>query len=95
MTMKRFALLLAAILPACTTSQLRADGQLFCEKASADGPIVFALATAIGAPVIVTDALSSVVADACALSQAIPVSPPAFAVPTVAVPLTNGNLASK
>lgn len=53
-----------------------AAGQLFCAKATQSGPLVVALADAIGAPLVVTGRTASAVADACALIGAIPVTPP-------------------
>jgi len=52
-------------------------GQLFCAKATATGPIVVALADALGAPVVVTGRTATAVSDACAIIGAIPVTPPA------------------
>ena len=82
-----FACLLVPMLAACTTTQTQqatattgrvvTAGQLFCAKATTNGPLVVALADAAGAPVNVTGLASSVVADACAAINAIPVSPPA------------------
>ena len=65
------------------------DGQLFCAKATAYGPLVVALADAAGAPVVVTGAASSVVAAECAAIGAIPVTPPAnpATAPVVAAPV--------
>jgi hypothetical protein len=51
-------------------------GQLFCAKATQTGPLVVALADALGVPVVVTGRTASAVADACALIGAIPVTPP-------------------
>lgn len=51
-------------------------GQLFCAKATQSGPLVVALADALGAPVVVTGRTTSAVADACAIIGAIPVTPP-------------------
>jgi hypothetical protein len=51
-------------------------GQLFCAKATATGPLVVALADALGAPVVVTGRTASAVVDACAIIGAFPVSPP-------------------
>ena len=90
--------LIGAIAVACTPAQLQTaieDGQLFCAKATATGPLVFAVATAFGAPVVVTGALKATVAGVCGLEAAIPVAPPAnpAAAPVVAVAITNGALA--
>ena len=70
------ALLLAACTPAQKATALK-DGQLFCAKATVAGPLVFALADAAGAPVIVTGLASAVVKGDCAAIDAIPVTPPA------------------
>ena len=51
-------------------------GQLFCAKATQSGPLVVALADALGAPIVVTGRTASAVAAACALIGAIPVTPP-------------------
>jgi hypothetical protein len=63
-------------------------GQLFCAKATATGPLVVALADALGAPVVVTGRTASAVADACAIIGAVPVTPPGKPAdaPVVAVP---------
>jgi hypothetical protein len=73
----------------CAPSQLVANGQLYCAKTSADGPLIVALADALGAPVIVTGLAANVVAADCAAIDAIPVTPPAnpAAAPVVAVAL--------
>jgi hypothetical protein len=65
-------------------------GQEFCSKATADGPLVVALANSQGAPVAVTGLASSVVAAACAAwdAAAVPVSPPVVGVLTVAIPVS-------
>lgn len=67
------------------------NGQLFCAKATADGPLVVALADALGAPIIVAGRTASVVAADCALIEGTPVVPPPnpAAAPVVAVPLTS------
>jgi hypothetical protein len=52
-------------------------GQLFCAKATQTGPLVVALADALGAPVVVTGRTAAAVSDACAIIGAIPVTPPA------------------
>jgi hypothetical protein len=51
-------------------------GQLFCAKATQTGPLVVALADALGAPVVVTGRTAAAVSDACAIIGAIPVTPP-------------------
>ena len=94
-----FVALAGIALVGCTPAQQQtaiADGQLFCAKATATGPVVVALATMAGAPVVVTGAASTVVADACAIIGAIPVTPPAVpsAAPVVAVQIANGALAA-
>jgi hypothetical protein len=71
---------------ACTAAQLSSlgtstgntvkAGQLFCAEATATGPLVVALANAVGAPVKVTGQAAADVAAACALINAIPVTPP-------------------
>lgn len=76
----------------CSAAQQQsavAAGQLFCAKASVDGPLIVALADAFGAPVIVTGLASNVVAADCAAIDAIPVTPPPnpAAAPVVAVTL--------
>ena len=91
--------LVAAVAVACTPAQRQtaiADGQLYCAKATAAGPLVVALATMVGAPVVVTGAASAVVADACAIIGAIPVTPPPVpaTAPVVAVAITNGAIAA-
>ena len=75
------------LLDGCSTSQTAAfnttaanvvkDGQLFCAMETTTGPLTVALANAAGAPVKVTGQASADVAAACALINAIPVSPPA------------------
>ena len=85
-----YLLLPILVLAGCSPAQqarLVADGQLFCVKATADGPLVVALANAAGAPIIVTGMASSTVAADCALIAAIPVTPPVnqAAAPVVAV----------
>lgn len=83
-----------AALGACSASQVAttvADGQLFCAKATADGPLVVALSSIAGAPVIVTGLASATVAAACAAWDvaAVPVAPPASpaTAPIVAAPV--------
>lgn len=75
------AVLLASLvgLTACAAAlqaRVVAEGQLFCAKASATGPLVVALANAAGAPVIVTGMTAQSVTANCAIISAIPVSPP-------------------
>jgi len=67
-----------------------AKGQLFCARATADGPLVEALTDAVGVPVIVTGLAADVVAAACASVGGVPVSPPAAPAqaPVVAAPVT-------
>lgn len=82
--------LLVGVTTACTPSQLAAayaDGQLFCSRATTAGPLVVAIATTLGAPVLVTGLASGVVAAACKAwdAGAVPVSPPTTTVPTVAI----------
>jgi hypothetical protein len=90
----RFLIVPAALLlvSGCTAAQQQRDvaaGQLFCVKATVDGPLVVALADAAGAPVIVTGLAANIVANDCAAINAIPVTPPAnpAAAPVVAVAL--------
>jgi len=88
--MTRFIAVVAlASLAACTQTQKAVtDGQLFCARATQDGPLVVALTTALGVPFVVTNKTSTVVADACAAIDAVPVSPPAnpATAPVVAAP---------
>ena len=89
--------LIGAIAVACTPAQRQTaieDGQLFCAKATATGPLVFAVATALGAPIVVTGALKATVAGVCALEDAIPVVPPRTPAPVVAVSVQDGVLAN-
>lgn len=89
------ALFVLVALGGCTAAQLQTaavDGQLYCAKATAAGPLVVALANAAapGSPGIsVIGKASSAVAYACSKwdAAAEPVAPPATAVPTVAVKL--------
>jgi hypothetical protein len=79
-------------LAGCSTAQQQsavAAGQLYCAKASVDGPLIVALADALGAPVIVTGLAANIVAADCAAIGGIPVTPPAnpAAAPVVAVAL--------
>ena len=85
--MKKFALLAVLGLAACSATTLSklgvleqkavVDGQLFCAKATVDGPLVAALVNAAGVPVVVTNVASAVVAAECAAIGGVPVSPPA------------------
>ena len=72
-----------------TAQKVVAKGQLFCAKVTKDGPLIVALADALGAPIIVTGLASDVVSGACASINAIPVSPPAnpAQAPVVAAPV--------
>jgi hypothetical protein len=83
------SLLALAACSATTQTSAVTAGQLFCAKATADGPLVVALADAVGAPVVVTGLASAVVAADCAAINAIPVSPPAApaSAPTVSATL--------
>jgi hypothetical protein len=89
----KYALIAGACLAlaACSPSQQKtvAAGQLFCAQATATGPLVVALADAAGAPITVTNKASDVVAKACAVIGAIPVTPPPNPVqaPVVAAPI--------
>ena len=51
-------------------------GQLFCATATANGPLVVALADTSGVPVTATGKAAAWVSAACALIGAIPVAPP-------------------
>ena len=64
-------------------------GQLFCAKATPTGPLIVALATAVGVPVVVTGATSESVQIACAVIGGIPVSPP---VELTTVPVVAANV---
>jgi hypothetical protein len=67
------------LLLSCTPAEKQravADGQLFCRAATADGPVVVALADELGAPVIVTGLAAKTVAADCAAICAVPVPPP-------------------
>lgn len=91
--MKKFmflGLLAGSLVAGCTAAQLakvQTAGQLFCAKATADGPLVVAVVDTLGAPVVVTNVASAIVAAACKAwdSAAVPVSPPTGTVPTVAI----------
>jgi hypothetical protein len=77
---------------ACTPIQQQKTlvaGQLFCAKATIDGPLVVQVVDSLGAPLTVTDATAAAVQAVCASIHAIPVSPPANAVnaPIVAAPV--------
>lgn len=65
------------------------QGQAFCARATATGPLVVALADAAGVPISVTGRTASSVAAACAAVGAIPVSPPPnpSQAPVVAAPI--------
>ena len=88
-----FGVLSLSVLAGCSPAQqaqaerVVAAGQLFCAKATQSGPLVVALADALGAPVVVTGRTASAVADACAIIGAFPVSPPPVpaSAPVVAV----------
>lgn len=80
------------LLAGCSANQTNSAvvaGELFCAKATADGPLIVALADALGAPVIVTGLASAVVQADCAAIGAIPVTPPPnpAAAPVVAAPV--------
>lgn len=81
--MKHIALVAALGLAACSASQNSAvdravvAGQAFCAKVTALGPLVIALVDTAGIPITVTGKTAATVAAACALANAIPVSPPA------------------
>jgi hypothetical protein len=80
------ALWLAACSPAQQTKAV-VDGQMFCAKATATGPLVVAIADASGVPVSVIGMTSAAVQGVCATIAAIPVTPPVDpgAAPVVAV----------
>ena len=87
-----FPALAAASLAACTPAQQSkalADGQLFCALATAQGPLVVAIADVAGAPVSVIGMTKAAVDGVCAQLAAVPVTPPAnpTAAPVVAVAL--------
>lgn len=98
--MRHLPILLFIGLAGCTQAQLAsfqsgkanvvAEGQLFCAEETATGPLVVALADVSGAPVTATGKASSVVSAACAVINAVPVSPPPVPVqaPVVAAPVT-------
>lgn len=77
------ALAVALAVAGCSASQLAtvervvANGQLYCAKATASGPLVIALANAAGVPVTVTGRTAAYVQAACGVIGAIPVAPPA------------------
>lgn len=87
---ERLALALILALPACqgpaATDALEA-GQLYCAKAMAAGPLVFAALDASGVPLKATGKAAGLVQAWCAVAGAIPVSPPAVpqAAPRVAL----------
>lgn len=94
----RYTVLVLLTLAGCSTQQQAnvqkavntavVDGQLFCAKATTLGPVVVAVATAAGVPIIATGATSLAVNAACAAIGGIPVSPPAnpAAAPVVTAP---------
>ncbi len=65
------------------------QGQMFCAKATATGPLVVALADVAGVPISVTGRTAASVAAACAAVGAIPVTPPPnpATAPVVAAPV--------
>jgi hypothetical protein len=71
-----------------TVASLVTKGALFCQKATADAPLIVAVANLSGVPVSVTNASSDAVAATCAGISAIPVPPPAdvAATPVVMAP---------
>jgi len=81
-TMRILAPLALVALAACTAQQastvnrIVAEGQLYCAIATANGPLVIALANAAGVPVTVTGKAAGAVAAACAVIGGIPVVPP-------------------
>lgn len=86
-TLAIFGIALAiAGIAACSTSdqaklapikaRLVVDGQLFCAKYTTAGPVVVALATSLGTPIVVTGVANTVVEADCALIDAFPVTPP-------------------
>lgn len=92
--MKRLSILAALTLLAlasCAPPQVE-KGRLFCAKATASGPLVIALADALGAPLVVTNQSAATVAGWCALIGGIPVVPPPVpsAAPVVAAPVAPG-----
>lgn len=97
--MKKLAIcgLAALALSACTSAQVGktvAQGQLFCAKATATGPLVIALATVANGPVNVIGQTKQYVDALCAVAGGIAVSPPTnpgdapvLTVPAVSIPL--------
>lgn len=81
----KYLWILAFVVACSATQQAKvvADGQLFCAEATADGPLVVALAAVAGGasgsplPVLVTGMTSDAVAAACKAINGIPVVPPA------------------
>lgn len=73
-----------------TVATLVTKGTLFCQTATATGPLVVALATIAGVPVSVTGQAAADVATACGLIGGVAVSPPAnpSAAPVVPVATT-------
>jgi hypothetical protein len=80
---------------ALTTAQKASgitEGQLFCARATQDGPLIQLVTDAIGVPIIVTGMAAAAVAAVCASIASVPVSPPptpavASAAPVVAAPV--------
>jgi len=72
-----------------TQARVVVAGQTFCARATADGPLIVALADASGVGVSVIGRTAQVVAANCALVNGIPVVPPPdpAAAPVVAVVL--------
>ena len=69
-------------------AHLVSQGALFCAKVGSDMTAPFVLANAAGAPLSVTGQASAAVAAACAVLQAVPVSPPADAGSAPVVPVS-------
>ena len=78
---------LSACAPTKQATDIAAQGQLYCAKASALAPLVVAISNASGVPVTVTNQTAAYVAAACAAwsAAAVPVMPPTAPVPSVAV----------
>lgn len=93
--MKPFLFAFLLVVGGCTADQAAkfdkavVQGQLYCSKATALGPIVVALADMNGVPISVTGRTAATVSAACAAVQAIPVSPPPnpSQAPVVAAPI--------
>ena len=87
--MNRTAIIAAtlAALAGCTPAQQTAfnnvvvAGQAFCQRVTASGPEIVALATVSGTPVSVIGQSKAWVASACALVDGQPVPPPATPTP--------------